>query len=112
MLHDVTHEQTRIIITYYNFLWEPVLNLAEWLGIRKKTPQLNWLSHQDIKNLLFLSGWDVYRSSNRMLFPLYIPLLSPLLNKYIGRLPVIRHLCLNSYTFAKPDTLIQTEDYS
>jgi len=27
-LHTVCHPQTRIIITYYNYLWEPFLKLA------------------------------------------------------------------------------------
>jgi len=33
-LHKVSHQKTRIIITYYNQLWEPILKLAEKLHLK------------------------------------------------------------------------------
>ncbi|MDF1593981.1 MAG: class I SAM-dependent methyltransferase [Desulfobacterales bacterium] len=36
-LHPFCDASTRVIIGYYNFMWEPVLKLAEMLG--RKTPQ-------------------------------------------------------------------------
>ena len=38
-LHKVCHDNTKIIVTYYNYLWEPVIKFAEFLGIKKKTPK-------------------------------------------------------------------------
>ncbi len=111
-LHKCCHEHTKLIVTYYNYLWEPFLNLSESLGLKKRTPRQNWLSRHDVKNLLFLSGFDVYRTSMRMLIPFNIPLISPLLNKYIAKLPIIRHLCVNIYDFAIPENRISKEDYS
>jgi len=111
-LHKVCHEKTKIIVTYYNFLWEPFLKILEALGLKKKQPYLNWLTLNDIKNLLYLAGFDVYRNSRRMLIPAYIPLISTLFNKYIAKLPIIRSLCLNVYTFAKPENRTSVEEYS
>src|SRR5690348_15424099 len=31
-LHAYCHSRTRLVLTYYNFLWEPVLGLGERLG--------------------------------------------------------------------------------
>lgn len=105
-LHKICHPQTRIIVTYYNFLWEPIIKFAEKLGFKVKTPSQNWLSTSDTKNLLSLAGFDVYRNTPRVLIPIYIPLISGFFNKYIAKLPIFRHLCINQVTFARPQLQI------
>src|SRR5687767_4993932 len=37
-LKKVSHERTKIIVTYYNFLWEPLIKFAEWIGLKSKSP--------------------------------------------------------------------------
>ncbi len=101
-LHSVCHPQTKIIVTYYNFLWEPILKFGEWIGYKAKTPNQSWLSLNEINNLLFLSGFHVYRNSRRMILPVYIPLLSELCNNILSKLPLFRKLCINNYSFATP----------
>ena len=101
-LKKVCHERTKIIVTYYNFLWEPLIKFAEWIGLKRKAPNLNWLSQNDIKNLLSLSGFDVYRRMNTLMFPVYIPILSAFFNRFLVRLPVFRWFGLNMFSFATP----------
>jgi SAM-dependent methyltransferase len=100
-LHALCHSNTKIIITYYNFLWEPILKFGEWMGFKTKTPRQNWLSLAEINNLLFLSGFHVYRNSRSMIFPLYFPLVSELMNNVLAKLPLLKLLSINNYTFAK-----------
>lgn len=101
-LHTVCHRNTRIIISYYSFLWEPVLNFAEAIGIKQRVPAQNWLSRNDISNLLYLAGFDVYRQVFRQIIPVNIPVISWFLNKILARLPFFRHLCITQYAFARP----------
>ena len=101
-LKKVCHQHTKVIVTYYNFLWQPVLNIAEHLGLRMKQPEQNWLSGLDINNLLYHAGFDAFKRGERLLFPVYIPLLSTGINKYIAKLPFFRKLCITNYTIAKP----------
>ncbi len=110
-LHSVCHANTKIIVTYYNFLWEPILKFGEWIGIKTKTPRQNWLSLGEINNLLFLSGFQVYRNSRSMIFPLYIPLISELMNNVLAKLPLLKLLSINNYTFAKalPNNFIEKD---
>ena len=96
------HEHTRIIISYYNHYWEPILKVGETLGYKIKSPQQNWLDSGDISNLLYLSGFETYRKNKRLLLPVYIPILSWLVNKYIAKLPLFKSLCLNQFLFARP----------
>jgi ubiquinone/menaquinone biosynthesis C-methylase UbiE len=111
-LHKVCHEQTKIIINYHNHLWSPIIKLAESLRLKTKSPNVNWLTREDVKNLLMLSGFDCYRQTRRMLFPIYIPLLSTFINKYIAKLPIFRSMAMCGYAFAKPASLENTESVS
>jgi ubiquinone/menaquinone biosynthesis C-methylase UbiE len=101
-LNNLCHPQTRIIISHYNFVWEPFIRFAESFGIKKAQPYQSWLSMNDIKNLMYLSGFDVYRTKNHLLFPYRIPIISTLLNKYIGHLPLIGDLGMNQFVMARP----------
>ncbi len=101
-LNKVSHPQTKIIVTYYNYVWEPFLSLGEKIGLKTPSPKQNWLSLADISNLLYVSGFEVYRNSKRMLLPYNIPLIAPLFNTIFAKLPIFRFFCLNHFTFAKP----------
>lgn len=92
----------RIIITYYNYIWEPVLKTASYLGLRVKTKEQNWLDNEDIANILNLTGYDVITTQKRFLFPLNIPFITSLINKFIAHLPLINNLCLTTFVIAKP----------
>lgn len=100
-LHRFCNPHTRIIISYYNFLWEPTLRLAEFLRLKMPTPEQSWLTPDDMRNLLFLSDYQVVKTERRLLFPKYIPIISWLLNR-IGTLPVINKACLCNYIVARP----------
>lgn len=100
-IRKVCHERTKVIVTYYNHFWEPILKFGEWIGLKRKTPNQNWLSQIEIQNLLMLAGFDVYRNCKRQLIPVNVPLVSWFFNKILAKLPVIRYFCINNYSFAK-----------
>jgi SAM-dependent methyltransferase len=92
----------RIVVTYYNFLWEPALKLAELLGQKTPWPDQNWLSMHDIANLLLLSGFEVVRRGTDILLPLDVPLVSELANRIAAKVPVLRESALVNYFVARP----------
>jgi SAM-dependent methyltransferase len=102
-LNKIVHPGSRIIITSYNRLWEPLIRMAEWLRIKHKTPVQNWLSRQDLENILYLKGFETYRTSHSMLIPYRIPVVSWFLNRILSRLPFFNLFCLNNYLFARPE---------
>jgi SAM-dependent methyltransferase len=95
-------DDTRIVISNYSYLWEPILRSAERLGLKQKDPPANWLSHNDIFNLLEVEGLQVIRHERKILLPKYVPLLSFLLNKILANLPVLNSLCLVNFIIARP----------
>ena len=100
-LHDACHGNTRVLITYQNFLWLPAINMAQKIGLKMPEKRLNWLDRSDIANLLDISGLDVIRTGRKVLMPRYIPLLSWLMNKYIANLPLFNALGLVTFIVAR-----------
>ncbi len=101
-LRQFCHSETRVIISYYSFLWEPVLKFGERLGQKMPQQHQNWLSTEDISNLLGLAGYEEVKTEYRLLLPKRIPWLSPFINRFIAPLPGIRRLCLCRYIVARP----------
>ena len=101
-IHGLCESQTRLILTYYSSLWRPFANLASRLGLRSKQPEANWLAHEDIENLLGLEEFELIRLDHKILLPIYIPLLSTFINRYLAPLPLVKHLCLLNIALARP----------
>ena len=100
-LHSRLDPNGRIIVTYYNFVWQPALKLAERIGVKTHWPDQNWLSMDDIQNLLYLTGYEVFRRGTDILMPAHVPVLSTLVNRLGAQLPVARDLALVDYFVAR-----------
>lgn len=101
-LRKVTTPRSRVVITYFNALWEPVLRLGERLGLKTPQDHQNWLTLDDIAALLELNGFEIVTRGQRLLFPRSVPLVSTFLNRYVATLPFLRRLCLGVYLVARP----------
>ncbi|MHC4644245.1 MAG: glycosyltransferase [Planctomycetota bacterium] len=101
-IHPLTQESTRIVITYYNHLWELVLRLGSWVRIRRPYSYQNWLPREDIANLLKLSNFDVIRSGSYVMVPKRIPPLTTFCNYVLSLLPGFRLLNLIDLVVARP----------
>jgi SAM-dependent methyltransferase len=99
-LHTVSHEGTRLLLNFPSALWRPAYQLASWFGQRAPQPESSWLSSSDVANLLELSRWEVVRREGRVLFPLPVPLLAPLLNRWLA--PLVSALGVTVFTVARP----------
>ncbi|MEO0537174.1 MAG: glycosyltransferase [Cyanobacteria bacterium P01_A01_bin.123] len=103
-LQPFCHPGTRLILTFHNYLWEPVLRIAEAIGQRRPQPIQSWLSMDDVANLLSVTGYLPLKRGRRFLMPKRIPGASFLINRYLGPLPLIKHLCLTNFVVARPDS--------
>jgi SAM-dependent methyltransferase/glycosyltransferase involved in cell wall biosynthesis len=101
-LRAVTHPGTRIIVTYYNFVWQPMLQLGVRLGLNMPQHQQNWLGMADIRNLLTLSDFVVQQEGVRVLVPRRVPLIGDWLNERLVNHPLLRWSALVQYFVARP----------
>ena len=106
-LRKVSHPRTRLIIHWYSRLWQPLLGLAEKLGLKYPQPLLNWTTVEDIQNLLYLAGFEVVHRRTHILWPMQVPLLTALANRYLAHVPGLRWLCLTNWLVARPTGLQQ-----
>jgi|694.fasta_scaffold79792_2 ubiquinone/menaquinone biosynthesis C-methylase UbiE len=96
------HPRTRIVLVFHNFLWEPILRFAEKINQRRPQPPQNWLSMNDMINLLSITGYQPVKTGRRFLIPKKIPIIANFVNHYISQLPITNHLCLTNYVVARP----------
>lgn len=93
---------TRVLISTYNYLWEPVLRLGEFLHIKQKQPLQNWLSVRDIQNMLSLEGFEIVKTENKLMLPKYLPVLNWVFNTVMANIPPFRGLDLVKFITVRP----------
>jgi len=101
-VHQICAPATRIVISYYSHLWEPMLKLAEVLRLRHKHPRINYIATADFLNLMDIADLEVISAQQRQLIPFNWLGLGPFVNRFIAPLPGIRKLCLRTYLVGRP----------
>lgn len=101
-LATVCTPSTRVIINFYSRLWELPLALARRLGLANPILGQNWLTREDLDNMLALGGFEVIRQWQEVLCPANIPVLAPLCNRYLVKLWPLRYLALTNVIVARP----------
>ena len=97
-----SHPRTRVVVNSYSRAWRPIIRLAEILRLKPVKPLRNWVSSHDLRNLLQLAGFEVLTTSERILLPKRVPLLTLLLNGFVANLWPFNRLCLTSWIVARP----------
>jgi SAM-dependent methyltransferase len=96
------HPNTKLILNVYSNLWQLPRRMAESLRIVKEQLPQNWLTREDVSNLLNLADWETLRAWQEILFPFRAPLLSPLANNYLVKLWPFHQLALTNMIIARP----------
>jgi len=102
-IQNVSGPATRIIINSYSQLWQLPLAAAAALKLAKPQPPQNWLTVEDITNMLQLAGFEVVRSWPEILFPIYLPLITPFANRMLVRLPFLKYFALCNVIVARTE---------
>lgn len=102
LVHEWCEPETRVVVVTYSRLWRPLLRVAEFLRLKVRKPYENYLPRQEVSNLLELSGFEITKEQDGILIPVWIPLLSRLVNRWLAPLPLLRALCLVRVTVARP----------
>lgn len=101
-LNKNCHRGTRILLNCYSRLWEGPRRIAEMLGIAKPQLTQNWLTAEDIADLLALSDFEVIRHSPEILCPVRVPLIDRLCNRYLVKLWPFRWFGITNFIVARP----------
>lgn len=100
-LRSVTQPGTRIVFTWHNILWSPLMIVARSLGWSQPKPYLNWLSKRQLTHLLKISGYEVVAQGRFCLLPIRIPVISDFVNRFIAPLPLVREFGFTNWVVAR-----------
>jgi ubiquinone/menaquinone biosynthesis C-methylase UbiE len=96
------HPRTRLVLNLYSRIWQGVLSLAQAAGLATPMMEQNWMTMEDLSNLLNLAGFETVRSWREVLWPLPIPLLSAFLDRFVARFWPFHLLALSNFVVARP----------
>ena len=93
---------TRLILNFYSRVWEPILSVAARLGLANPLLPQNWLTLEEMKGLLELTGFEVVRTWREILLPVGVPGIHQPANKVLVRFWPLYHLALTNFMLARP----------
>jgi SAM-dependent methyltransferase len=98
----LSHAGTRLIMNSYSRLWEIPRRVGERLRLAQPQLPQNWLTVEDLSNLLYLSDFETIRTSSEIMWPLWTPLLNELCNRYLVKLSPFQWLGITNLLIARP----------
>jgi hypothetical protein len=98
----LSHPGTRLVLNNYSRLWEQPLEAAARLRLARPTLHQNWLTVEDVANLLYLADFEVVKRWQEVLWPVRTPLVDAAANRYVAKLWPFRHLALTNFIVARP----------
>jgi SAM-dependent methyltransferase len=102
-IRRLTHSNTRLVVSCWNWIWEPVLRFTEGIGV--KAPNLdvheNWLSALALTHFLKLADFEVVLQQPGILFPYQVPVLTELINS-LSYAPLLDRFVLSTILVARP----------
>jgi SAM-dependent methyltransferase len=93
---------TRLVLNFYNRLWELPLGAARRAGLARPNLAQNWFTVEDITGLLSLADFEVIRHRAEILLPLPAPPVSTFANRYLAKLWPFSFLALTHFLVARP----------
>jgi SAM-dependent methyltransferase len=101
-LRRLTCSATRIVLNFYSRVWELPLDLTRSLGLSKPLLEQNWLTVQDIDNLLGLADFEVVRRWDEILVPLSDRGIAGFANRVLARVWPLDQAALTHFVVARP----------
>ena len=102
--------RTRLIINTYSRLWELPLAAMARSGLARPKLGQNWLTVEDINNLLNLANFEPIRAWHEILLPLPIPLLCTFFNRFVVKLWPFKYFALTNFIVARPRPQLDVSD--
>ncbi|MDP2777779.1 MAG: methyltransferase domain-containing protein, partial [Anaerolineales bacterium] len=90
---------TRLMLNFYSHLWQLPLTLAQSLNLAAPMRSQNWLTPEDIDNMLRLADFESIRTTREILWPLP---LGGLANRYLVNLWPFNNFALSNFVIARP----------
>jgi 2-polyprenyl-3-methyl-5-hydroxy-6-metoxy-1,4-benzoquinol methylase len=95
--------ETRIIINSFNRMWQAPIALGRAARLIAPVLKQNWLSRQDISNLLRIADLEPISTFGEILWPARTPLIDAFFNKFLVKFWPFNRVALTMFFVARPD---------
>jgi ubiquinone/menaquinone biosynthesis C-methylase UbiE len=95
------NNKTKVIFTYANPIWEPILMFLEKLSLKMPEGPHYRIPYFKLKKILAKNGFVTIERNWRLLIPANIPFLSNFINVSFYRVPLLRRLGMLEYIIIK-----------
>ncbi len=96
------HDRTHIILNSYSRVWELPLFVAGKLGLAKPQMSQNWLTIEDVSDIMNLADMEVVRTWHEILWPLPFPVVAAVCNRILARIWPFRLFTMCNFIMARP----------
>lgn len=101
-LQRVMRADSRLVLNFYSRLWEVPLDATRSLGLSKPLLEQNWLTVQDVENLLRLADLEMTRHWDEILLPFRAGGVADLANRVLVKLWPLDQAALTHFVVARP----------
>lgn len=98
----LSHPRTRVILNFYSRVWQAPLGIAKRLGLATPSLPQNWLTVEDLTNLLTLADFEVIKNWSEIIWPVWTPVVAGVANRVVARVWPFRELALTNFIVARP----------
>ncbi|MFH1981147.1 MAG: bifunctional class I SAM-dependent methyltransferase/glycosyltransferase family 2 protein [Pseudomonadota bacterium] len=101
-VRGLTHPGTRIVINFFNNLWRLPLEGVRRLGKGADFLEQNWLSPDDVRNLLKITGFEVVKNVAGVLVPVDLGWIGRVANRFFAPVAPFKWFALANFMAARP----------
>ena len=96
-INKICKPRTRVVVNFFNYFWYMPIHIGRVLGLARPMLLQNWVSGNDFKNLLKLTGYDVISDWGEILIPINTHLIDLTFNRFMAKLWPLNHITLSSF---------------
>lgn len=100
-ISSISNSETKIIFTYANPLWEPILMLLEKIGLKMPEGPHYRIPFYKFKKILAANRLATIERGWRLLLPANIPIISNPINSFFHHIPLLQKFGMLEYIIIK-----------
>lgn len=101
-VRGLAHPGTRVVINFFNNLWRLPLGVVRRLGKGADFLEQNWLSPDDVRNLLKITGFEVVKNVVGILAPVDLGWFGRAANRFLSPVAPFKWFALANFMVARP----------
>jgi len=96
------YPETKIVFNFFSRVWELPLQMARIAKLARPLLQQNWFSMTDVKDILYLTDYEIIKSGSEILFPFKIPMINCVINSFMSKFWPFNLLNFTAVVVARP----------